>query len=402
MKNSQQSPCAYEDEILLVFLDGEPAFNSAFLEKHLVSCSRCQKVLALSREVDAALASRTEVALQDRKADDFLSFLPKVASSPYPVRIFSPRDSFPLLVTVASLFLSLAVFLFSRGSYPSSRTILPFFGKKKARVHSGVSPKTPNAPRGWSLSLNIEKLHEPPIIVSRKSENLWVGSFSSGRASQAVRTILGEMGKFKTPPSFVSLGALAPSFPSSFARFPLSAPPKTPGTLALDWLCKQVEHGHASAVNPLAGLVRGGGPKLGFRIALKLRAHPQAISHLRQWVWQRRECSLRAAALLGAALDLRAIPLLAKRGAPYLLATLFSARSIHGKAAFPFLFRLWLEAQKRDSEFASQVAPGWFEGMESLCFQEGLAILQHRGSVGGGSTRNGIRALFHSLGSSSD
>ncbi len=403
MNAESHTPCPFEDDVLMVFLDGEPSSDVPTLEDHLASCSRCKVVLDQSRELDATLASRTLVSVSDSKADQYFAFLPEIVTSSARKGWVTPQSRIPWVILVASLLISLGVFVFAKPraiwlqetTAGESHPRTPSFNTSKSLpgYHAAEAP-------GVSLGIDVLNLSREPR--PRKKPKHWKGTFSFGLRVEAARILRREVGFFRVPNPMIPCGLLAQGklvIPNHFG--PVSSQVESRDS-ALAWLSLQMGRGHSSLVPLLAQVVQGGSPELGFRVANQLRNQPSAVSHLRKWLRQRRDCSIQAAALLGAVQDDVSIPLLVQRGTPSILEALRTARSIYGPASFPFVFKLWLETQRRDPGLASNLAPSWFEGLESQCFRQGFAILDRTQSNGRGSERNGIRKLFRSLGASSD
>jgi hypothetical protein len=404
MNEERFTPCPFEDDVLTVFLDGEPSNNIPALEDHLAGCPRCKTVLNQSRELDAALASRTQVSLKDSEADHFLSFLPEKPQPSLKSGSFNFLESFPFALLSASILLSLGVYFFAGQGGQNRQSPSPIGSQGKA---TPVAPKTSSflaisGPAIPGLSLGIESLNPFAGKLSQKRKKMWNGGFSSGSLLEAVRILRKEMVFFRTPCPMVFLGELGEGIRLIESRSILKTPKVGSEDGVLDWLPRQVGRGHFSVVSLLYQAILDGKKTFRLLVSKKLRSHPSAIIHLRKWLRQRRDCSLQSAALLGAVQDFGAIPLLAQRGVPSLLEAIRSARSVGGARAFPFLLHLWLETQRRNPALAAQLAPSWFEGMETLCFREGYAFFNRRQPKGSGSQRNGIRKLFLSLGASGE
>ncbi len=404
MKTERNIPCPFEDEVLTVFLDGEPSNNVSALEDHLASCLRCKEILDQSRELDAILASRTLVSVSDSEASQFLAFLPENATSSNRNRSLRLLNPFPIAVLAASLLISFGVLVFAKNKTPKLQDMNT--RESHPKVAMALKPNEP--PRSFmgaevpGVSLGIDVLNQSFSPRLRKKRKHWKGGFSFGLRMEAAQILKREIGFFHVPNLLVPCGVLAQGERvSSFSFGPRSFRVESRDA-ALAWLTLQLGRGYSSVVPLLAQVVESGNQDLGLSLVSKFRGRPSAVAHLRKWLRQRRACSLQAAALLGAVQDSLSIPLLVQRGTPSLLEALRAARSLHGAQAFPFLLALWLETQRRDPALASRLASSWFEGMEAHCFREGIAILNRTQSKGRGSERNGIRKLFRSLGASSD
>ncbi|GEM_PF-4640214 len=411
MKVEPSSHCPYEDDILAVFLDGEPSTYFPILEKHLRNCIHCNRVLDQSRELDAVLSSRTQVSVTDSEADRFLAFLPLKPTSSIPKQSLDPLGQFPLMVLMASVIVSLGVFFFAREGEQIPKQH-PSFAKqsdKEAFDSRGTQVKKTSSlllsVKGMGFAgfpLGIDRIESPLGSKPKKNSKVWKKEFSFRLREEAIQVLKKSLGFFHGQRPLISLGFLAKGDMAQLQSFGPRFPWCESEESALSWFLLQLSKGRVSVVSFLGQVVEGSAPDLGSMLVHRLHNQESAINNLRKWLRQRRGCSQQVASLLGGVLDFSSIPLLVQRGTPLLLKAIRAARSIRGRSAFPFLLALWLETQRRDPPLASRLAPSWFEGMEDLCVREGLAILEGTGSKCGGSKRNGIRKLFRSLGASTD